>query len=478
MIGGPRLSMEIMGFGIDYTTRQPLVDPQDEHDIYKAIINSMPHETLPGLTATTTSSRVFRLGIERRRYPNLGDPLEVGWKYLIHEDEPNRDEIIDIIKPLAIHRGMKDPDQPLIYNKDLDEYSWWSWLRKFSWSLSFHRRPYYVFIIGGPEEIPFRFQAILDSTSAVGRVHFNTLAELQNYVDKVIRLENSNPVVNREAVFYATDGGITDPTFFSREFMVKPLSNYVENVLKFNTKKLMGDEATKQNFVDILENSKPALVYTASHGLGAPNEDLQTQKRYNGAICTQEMHTTHLPLHDCIYSADDVIPNTNYLEGSLFFEFSCFSYGTPWVSDYDHWLGKSTINSHEDFISALPMELLAHPNGPIGFIGHVDTAWLHGFADPQNPFIIDKWHSRLGPFQHAVNEVLQRSSFGLILNSMNKGFDIGNATITNFYDMCRRTGDMDLLTLEEESFFVENWITRSDAQNYMLFGDPGTYVQV
>jgi len=473
------MSIEVMGYGIDYTTRNLLIEPQTEEEVFKTIMGRMPHETLPTIMNTTRGSRLYNFGIERRRYPNLGNPREVGWSFLLHENEPFRREIIEIIKPLAIHRGMKNPDQPLTYDAHLHESSWWEWLRQNSWSLSFKSRPYYVLIIGDPNQIPFRFQSILDSTCAVGRLHFDDLDDLRIYVEKIMRLETSNPVVEREAIFYAPDGGIDDPTFFSREFMAKPLSEYVERDLNYDTMKIMGDQATKTNLVNALESKKPALVYTASHGMAAPKENLATQKRINGAICTQEMHTNpYSPISDCLFSADDIPIDGNYLEGSLFFEFSCFSYGTPWISDYDHWLGNPGLNSTEDFISALPKKLLSHPNGPIGFIGHNDTAWAHGFLDPQRPFIIEKWHSRLSPFQYAVSEALQRSSFGLLLNSMNKGYDIGNATITNYYDMIKRTNDPNFHTQEEKSLFVDNWITRNDAQNYMLFGDPGTYIKI
>ena len=55
-----------------------------------------------------------------------------------------------------------------------------------------------------------------------------------------------------------------------------------------------------------------------------------------------------------------------------------------------HWLQEPTLNSERDFVAALPKRLLAHPRGPIAFVGHVDTAWFHGFDDPNNPLTVER----------------------------------------------------------------------------------------
>ena len=45
-------------------------------------------------------------------------------------------------------------------------------------------------------------------------------------------------------------------------------------------------------------------------------------------------------------------------------------------------LGLDKVNAPADFIASLPQKLIAHPRGPIIYIGHVDVALLHGFDDP------------------------------------------------------------------------------------------------
>jgi hypothetical protein len=109
--------------------------------------------------------------------------------------------------------------------------------------------------------------------------------------------------------------------------------------------------------------------------LGATSEPLETQKRYNGAICCQ--HSGSLTL-DELFTGDDIPKNEPFLEGAVFFQFACFGCGTPAESDYAHWLNNVPKEYWStDFIANLPKQLLAYPRGPIAYIGHLDTAFLH-----------------------------------------------------------------------------------------------------
>ncbi|MEZ6142538.1 MAG: hypothetical protein R3B84_18415 [Zavarzinella sp.] len=141
-----------------------------------------------------------------------------------------------------------------------------------------------------------------------------------------------------------------------------------------------------------------------------------------------------------------------------------------------HWLGRPGLNASSDFIAALPKALLAHPRGPVGFIGHLDTAWLHGFADPDNPHILDRWHSRIEPFVEAVRTILRTNPAGLALANMSKRYDICNALLTGTVDRLRKNKLK--VTPEFEIALASTFITRSDAQNYMIFGDPAARLRI
>ena len=115
------------------------------------------------------------------------------------------------------------------------------------------RAPEFILILGGPEQVPFALQSFLHNVASVGRVAPERIEELQAYVDKVLRLERaSTPTVDREVLFFSTDDGVKDPTYFSREYMVKPLAESVANLPGYRVEVLQRDEATKSKLAGAL----------------------------------------------------------------------------------------------------------------------------------------------------------------------------------------------------------------------------------
>lgn len=472
----PVSTLKLLGLGLDLNGN-PLFEPVDGTTFEQALIDSLARnaERLQRSTKTTSAGFSFR-GEIQRRVVDLGDPQAAGWTFLVDSKDPQRAELGAILEPLARNRGMSDPNSPLLFNDERQE-EWFDWLHDnyFSLELEGKKTPQYVLIVGGPERIPFQFQSLLQTVASVGRVAFDSVDDLKQYVDKLQRLEKSvQPTVKREAFFFAPDGGLNDPTHFSRQYMASPLADHVEKDLKFKVCKQLGADATKANLVDGLRGNTPAFVYTASHGLGATNESLETQKRYNGAICCQ--HSGNLALKD-LFTGDDVPKNEPFLEGAVFFQFACFGYGTPAESDYAHWLNNAPEKySSTDFVANLPKRLLAHPRGPIGYVGHADTAFLHAFADPNAPETLERWNNRIAPFVKAVDQLLAVQPSGFAMEEMGQRFSVCNALITSTYDRDRR-GKVKW-TPELRARFLDTWITRSDAQNYMVFGDPAARLRI
>ena len=218
--------MEIMGTGLDFSTGKPLIGTIDEQAFSEKILGSFPHETLPGLSRAGTSAFMFRKEIEREHYMDLGDPRKAGWTFLVNGNDPQRDEIAQTMRPLAEHRNMLDPDSPLVYNGESeDDWEWW--LGENYRNPDLENVPHYVLIVGGPDMVPFRFQSFLDILASVGRVHFDSIHDLETYIEKLIRLEEADsPTVDREVLYFATDGGLGDPTFFSKLHMAEPLAEH------------------------------------------------------------------------------------------------------------------------------------------------------------------------------------------------------------------------------------------------------------
>ncbi|HRZ56678.1 MAG TPA: hypothetical protein P5525_14625 [Candidatus Paceibacterota bacterium] len=469
--------MKVLGFGVDFKGK-PLFAPVAGKEFEQQLMAALKRNAV----RVRKSARATSVGFSyrsaiKRKVVDMGDPRQAGWSYLVQHKDPQREDYERILAPLARERGMADPAAPLLFDEEGPD-EWLDWINDsyYSRRLEGKTPPHYILIVGGPERVPFRFQSLLDTVASVGRLAFDNVDDLSQYVSKVLRLEKADePTVTREALFFAPDGGPDDPTHFSRRYMVEPMATHVEKDLSFNVRRLVGNQATKQNLVEALKTQRPALVYTASHGLGALGESEETQKRYNGAVCCQRSGGLTM---DDLFSGDDVPKDEPFLEGSVFFQFACFGYGTPAQSDYAHWLdGVPKKYGKSDFVAHLPKRLLAHPRGPIAFVGHLDTAFLHAFADPEMPEILDRWHTRIEPFLAAVDRLLaDGQASALAMEDMAHRYTICNTLITNTYDRERR-GKVKW-TPKERASFLDNWITRSDAQNYMVFGDPAARLSI
>lgn len=471
--------MKLAGLGIDFSTGKLLYQSVDEEQFADRIF-ALTSDRVPSMRMmlqAVTPGVTFRGEMEKKPSIDLNDPKSAGWTYLINENDPQRPEIESILTPLAKHRTGGNVT-PLFYHGEKEE-EWADWFEEnyYAMHLAGQKPPHFILVIGSPKQVPFHFQSFLDTIASVGRLDFEDLVQLKTYVDKVIRLDQQvTPANVKEAVFFATDGGIQDPTFFSRKYMAEPLADHVESKLKFRVERLIEKDATRTKLLNVLKVTKAAIVYTASHGLGAFNLPTSEQHKLNGSICCQTQPGETLTL-DHLLTADDIPLDRPFLEGSAFFEFACFGYGTPAQSDYEHWLAEKPVHyGKEDYTAAFPKKLLSHPYGPIIYIGHLDTAFLHAFTNPNDPFIKDRWHPRIVPFKTAVECLLNVEPCGRSMQEMNDQYSLGNAYLANNYDKVRRK--LTKWNKEMKIRFVNAWIKRSDAQNYHVFGDPAARLRI
>jgi hypothetical protein len=466
--------MHIMTMGLRYPSGDPLVAPVAEQQFAAGLLERLTDRAGELQVVTRASAGATTFGKEIGRAPaiDLGDPLRAGWTFLVAADDPDRDAIVSTLEPLALRRGMTDPQAPLQFGGEpLGE--WFEWLLTHFTALDSGRVPHYVLIVGGPERVPFHFQALLQSVASVGRLAFDGLDDLRAYIEKVIRLEDAAaPAVDAEVVVFAPDGGPADATSFSRRYMAEPLANHAAEKGDYRVERLIAEKATKAALQEVVAARRPALVYTASHGVGAAGQPLEVKRAINGAVCCQDDGGA---FEDSLFAAADVPRDSPCLEGAVVFQFACYGYGTPAESDYGHWLGNPELNAEADFVAALPLRLLAHPEGPIAYVGHVDTAWLHGFDDPEAPHLLERWHPRMAPFVRAVDSITETQPVGRALATMSERYDVLNAILTTVADHARR-GKQPSAGFEER--LASTFITRSDAQNYHVLGDPAVRLRV
>jgi hypothetical protein len=473
--------MRVLGTGLRYPSGELLHASLDEEEFAQRVVQCLEKNSQSVRTGRreTAQSRAFRGEREAKAPTNPTDPRSAGWTFMVHRDDPDRAGIIDIVHPLAVRRNMKDPGVPLLFHADVD---WARWMTDNYAGITLDERPQYVMIVGGPDRIPFRFQSLLGVAACTGRVSFDHLCDLGRYVEKILRLEQAaTAMTGARTLFVGPDAGARvdgsyDATYFSRRYMVEPLATHVKEKKEYEAEALVGAQATKAALLDRVRALCPAVLYTASHGVGAIDQPLDVQRRVNGAISCQRTGTEQ-SMDDYLFAAEDVPATTPFLEGAVVFQFACFGFGTPASSDFARWnLGIPERNADADFVAALPKALLAHARGPVAFIGHLDRAWVHGFEDPDDPIVAGQWNPRLVPFRSAVDVLLRLHPVGLAMRDFTMRYDFMNAELANVLESKER-GEYKSLP-ESLRRLSSDFIVRGDAQNYLVFGDPAVRVRV
>ena len=462
---------------IDYPSGQPLVPPLAEEAVGARLIAAFGRnaDRLRRAERSGVATLTFR-GEATRAIEDRGDPRVAGWTLVMRRDDPRRQELLRALRPLAEHRGMADPEKPLLLG-DEEANDWNYWLESTFSPLAGTRRPFYFLLVGGPERLSFKFQSFLDMAAAVGRLDFDSVDDYAAYAAKVVRLETAAaPATKREALFFATDLGPRDPTYYSKRYMVDPLAAHARGKQGLEVRMLAGSQATKHALLSSLASARPAVIYSASHGFAAANQPEDVRRRINGSIVCQRTGSER-NVDEYAFGAGDVPDREPFLEGAIFFEFACYGYGTPAESEFAHWLPElDRRNSESDFVAALPKRLLAHPRGPVGFVGHLDVALLNGFTDEEAPDIKEAWHPRLDPFASALDSLLRLQPVGLAMERMNFRFGDLSVRLSDDYDRLSRRKVTD--TPEFRTRLARTFVQRGDAQNYMILGDPAVRVRL
>jgi len=151
---------------------------------------------------------------------------QVGWGIVFHENEDQ--EVIDACLPLINHRKEMVGDNRLVkVLKYVDGQTWQDWLDHHGLVPGIQdpeRIPYYLLIVGSPEQIPYSFSRLLDIEYAVGRLNFEDVSGYRSYFKSLIHNETADRIDNsRDAVYFATMHQDDASTQLSSEHLVLPL---------------------------------------------------------------------------------------------------------------------------------------------------------------------------------------------------------------------------------------------------------------
>lgn len=325
--------------------------------------------------------------------------------------------------------------------------------------------PFYLLLVGDPTQIPFSFQYQLDVQRAVGRITFDTVEEYERYAAGVVAAEQAEPRP-RTATFFGVRHADDPATELSATTLVAPLAERIGEkcpAWKAGIRTAIADEATKARLQQLVGGDQtPTFLFTASHGLGFPNDDVRQRTDQGGLLCQDcpgPMHHQGKIPKDFYLAADDIADDAR-VQGLVAFHFACYGAGTPNQDDFAHLkLNKPPEIPDQPFVAALPRRLLGHPGGSaLAVIGHVERAWGYSIAWEGNP--------RLNAFVATLQLLLEGQPVGAALDA----FNLQYAELSTF--LVEEWKQAQFGKIIDELNVSRMWTAGTDARSYVIIGDP------
>lgn len=331
--------------------------------------------------------------------------------------------------------------------------------------------PYYLLIAGSPEEIPYAFQYQLDVQHAVGRVWFDTTEEYARYARGVVAAETGT-AKEAKAIFAGVRNTDDPATTLSADELVIPLAAHVQaDKAAWSVTPVVGADATKSRLLGMLGGTEtPALLFTASHGVGFPSGDTK-QLAHQGALLCQDwpgpkQHRGEIP-RDFYLSAEDIADDAN-VAGLLSFHFACYGAGTPRLDDYPRATDQERkAIAPQAFVAGLPRRLLGHPKGgALAAVGHVDRAWGCSFRSGNE--------RQLVAFESMLKRLMEGHPVGSAMEAFNGYFGEMATDLTATLEEAKWAAESAI----DHLGLVNLWTRHNDARAYAIVGDPAVRLKV
>lgn len=338
--------------------------------------------------------------------------------------------------------------------------------------------PYYLLIVGDPEQIPLQFQYELDIDYAVGRIHFDKVDDYANYAQSVVNAERGMYSTNRRAAFFGVRNQQDHMTDLSSRYLVEPLARSISaEVAGWSVESILGDQTTKAKLGDLLGGeATPAFLFSASHGLAYSNGDPRKVLEQGALVCHEwpGRDAWQGPIPKEFYFAASDIGDQARLGGLIVFQFACYSAGTPNTNDFPYQTQNDFPYQTQDegaeasdraFIAALPKKLLSHPRGgALACIGHIDMAWGCSFLDYKYAT------SQLNVYEDCIKRILGGMPIGSAMEGFNIRYTASSAELLNKMRESESDDSPESEKINQE--IADLWMVAHDARNYVIIGDP------
>ncbi len=338
--------------------------------------------------------------------------------------------------------------------------------------------PYYLLLIGSPEQIPWAFQTHLDVQYAVGRLYFDDLAEYRRYADSVVRVEKQGSPRPRRVALWAPSNNGDPASEQSCSGLVAPLFTSLRQAMPgLEVHAALRDQADRKTLRSWLGGGEtPSLLLTAAHGLEYEASDPQQYERQGGLVCAEwpgASWSGPLP-EDFFVTGDQLRREPGDASGLIAFCFSCYTGGCPQLDAYTHHReGKTRLLAPKPLVGGLPRALLGGlgQGSALSVIAHVDRAWSLSFLPPgtrqQAPILTADFHS-------ALQRLCSGAPVGLAMEYFNQRYAELSTLLSERIDQWVQEQKQpnspgggalpgDLVSL---------WTAHNDARDYVVLGDP------
>jgi len=338
--------------------------------------------------------------------------------------------------------------------------------------------PYYLLIVGQPDEIPFDFQYAMDIYWAVGRLWFPSADDFRMYAASVIQYETMPRVpTSRQLAIFAPENDGDQATRLFRSQVANSLAGStlsrpaIGQSQKFAIQPFTGKTATKDALNQILSGAIPngtsAVVFSGSHGAVFRLDDPQQIENQGAIVCQDWEGPGHSIHRDHRYAASDLSKNAK-VHGLVHVLFACYGAGCPQFDTFNRKANTPKPIAPKPFLSRLPQALLSHSDGgALAVLGHVDRAWSYSFQTTASK-------PQIQAFRDVIGRVLQGERLGQATDQFNIRWAVLSTELAEAMD---RLAGIELSDMQKQNL-AKAWIARDDARNYIIFGDPAVQLRV